>query len=122
MSDRTTYDLKNLIIESQKVIDTIVSDEDKKAAAKNNILTEELSMSMKQLIECTNSFGSSPDLMAKGLFDGIINSHRFLQSEFFIVLEKVLKMYSETEFFDGRNEWAKYMCKRMIEGNEKFWG
>lgn len=121
MNDCTVYDLRNRIIERQTVIDTICKDApyEENISAKNNILIEELSMAMKNIVECTNRFGSSSDVMAKGLFDGIINSHRHLQSEYFIVLGMVLKMYSETEYVDGRNEWAKDMAKRMIEGNEK---
>lgn len=37
------------------------------------------------------------------------NAHRFLQSEFFMVLLTIIKSYSEYNdyMFDGRNEWIK---------------
>jgi len=75
-----------------------------------------------ELVESLNIMGNDVgDAVVDGLFTGIINSHRYLQGEFWPVMVKVLKLigkYGDTNSFDGRNQFAVEMCKRMAIAGE----
>lgn len=75
---------------------------------------KEVSELMSTLVDAFNT--SNSDIIEAGILEGINKNHRFIQSEFWSGMVKVMKQYSEqdkTMFFDGRNEHCRDMCKRM---------
>jgi hypothetical protein len=80
----------------------------------NERIHEVISTAMSDIVNSANVVGV--DTLANGMFHGIINSHRYLQGEFFLALNTVIREYSTTEYVDGRNQHAKTMCKQMVEG------
>ena len=71
-----------------------------------------------QIVELTNSTSHSAEEIAEGIYKGITNEHRFLQGEFWVVMEKVIAKYQDAPC-DPRNEFATDMCKAMIKGNNE---
>jgi len=74
---------------------------------------------METLVEATNSSMISTEQMAESMFRGIQNQHNFLQGELWLAMEKTIRKYSEMEYVDGRNAFAKEMCGAFIKGNDE---
>ena len=68
---------------------------------------------MELIDVCNSTVGKDP--FVKGMVDGINSQHRYLQGEFWNLMTKVIDQYSKQNdnHFDGRNEWARDMCKRI---------
>ena len=75
---------------------------------------EEMGKLGQTLVDSLNTMGCT-ELATEGLVQGILQTHRYLQGEFWTVMVNVIKAYGKTEYFDGRNEFAVEMCKRMGE-------
>ena len=71
-----------------------------------------------ELVELTNSTANDAEIIAEGIYQGIAKSHRYLQGEFWIVMEKVIRKYQDAPS-DPRNQFAKDMCRAMIKGNDE---
>jgi len=78
-------------------------------------VTEVASPVAQALVEMTNTSVCRKEDLANAIFDGITRSHRYLQGEFWMVMKEVIRKYSETEWVDARNQFAKDMCREFID-------
>ena len=75
----------------------------------------------KTLADALNVMGNDvQEAVQEGLLEGLQRSHRELQSNFWQSMLVVIKKYGDSDLFDGRNEWATKMCKRMAVAAEKW--
>jgi hypothetical protein len=68
----------------------------------------------RKLIDATNVMGGDK-LVAAGIADGIMGSHRTLQQSFMRCFVMAMKEYGETEFKDPRNQDAVALAKKIGE-------
>ena len=68
----------------------------------------------RELVDNLNVMGCLEEA-AEGLTNGIMNTHRYLQGEFWQTMINVMKKYGDSPYFDARNEWAVHACKRMAQ-------
>ena len=116
----TQYDLRDQITEVRSTAKILFKDDsDTIKRYTDEDIRQAVAMNIKNIVELTNSSIIDGSVIASGIFEGIAQSHRHLQGEFMMVLEKAIRMYSETDRVDGRNQFAKEMCQRMIAGNDK---
>jgi hypothetical protein len=74
----------------------------------------EVTKLMQQLIDSTNVMGGD-ELVAAGMVQGIMRSHRTLQQSFMRCFVMAMKEYGATEFKDPRNEDAVALAKKIGE-------
>jgi len=74
-----------------------------------------------ELIDVTNSTALNYEQISKGILDGITRSHRYLQSEFWMAMTKVIEQYGNIpkEYQDARNEYAINDCRTMSDALNK---
>lgn len=110
--------LKERIYEDSKKITAFVQDRDEAFAMSNDCAVDEIRKAMRELVEVINGIDSK--LVTKGIFEGILQSHRYLQSEFWMAFHKAMEQYAVTEYKDGRNEWAVDAVGRMVKAYNDF--
>ncbi|MFW6219611.1 MAG: hypothetical protein ACOC33_02080 [bacterium] len=112
-----SWELKHKILEKRekysKMVDCNYSELQEYT---DEIINTEVSEVVSALVEMTNTSCCRNDVLAKAIFDGISKQHRYLQGEFWLVFAKVIQMYSETEWVDPRNKFAKDICKDFVKG------
>ena len=109
----------NMVTEQKKHYDTLGVSSDKQQNSLDVVAVNAISELTEALVESINSSSISYDMLAEGMFKGIYNQHNFLQGEFWIAMEKTIRKYSEMEYVDGRNSFAKDMCGAFIKGNDE---
>jgi hypothetical protein len=55
------------------------------------------------------------------LADKILQDHRTLQQQTFGLMMLCIQKWSETENFDGRNEYTVKLCKKLMETAKDDW-
>lgn len=72
---------------------------------------QEMKEGLEHLFNALNNFSHKEK--AEEFFKGLINEHRTLQQNFWRSIAKVIQLYSETKFFDLRNEDSIEWCKKV---------
>ena len=109
----------NEVVEKRKIYNELEIPQDKINDRMKKVVKETIASVTSALVEATNSTSISHDDMAEGIFAGIQQQHAFLQGEFWIAMEKAIRKYSEMEYVDGRNAFAKDMCGAFVKGNDE---
>ena len=120
-------ELKNVYSESLEYLKEtgIAVDGDKLRKEAIKRTQNAISNHLAELVDVTNSSALNSEEIAEGIFNGIINNHRYLQNEFWIAMVKVIEKYGNLgkDYYDARNEFAVKDCKAMGDAisNERYY-
>lgn len=114
---KSEFSIYTLTDEAKAMADTFPDGVDKHEWA-NAYVTSEIERQAAQLIytlgDMLNASATAPAVI-KGLVDGTVRQHRYLQAETITALSRFLKEYGQIEcqHIDGRNAHAVKMAERM---------
>jgi len=111
--------VKNVVEEKRVLYKKLEVDTGEVLGALESTAVDTIAELTEALVESANSSLISYDILAEGMFKGIQKQHNFLQGEFWIAMEKTIRKYSEMEYVDGRNAFAKDMCGAFVKGNDE---
>jgi hypothetical protein len=121
---KTEFSIYTLTAEAKEMADRLPEDMDKGEWA-NAYVTEEIERQAAQLIytlgDMLNASATTPAVV-KGMLNGMLRQHRYLQGETMSALSQFLTQYGNVEqrHIDGRNEFAVKMAKRMGTASTNF--
>ena len=70
--------------------------------------------SVQNIINTGNTMGNE-DLIAQGIFEGLINSHKTLQQCFMKSFIMAMKQYHDADYYDARNEASVKLAGKIVE-------